>query len=333
MPDLVLIALGGLLVLAVFVEAFMTTLAVSAGAGPLTSRVFATCWRGLLRMKGLPGGSWLLTGGGAVLLVLTVLVWVLWLWFGWTLVFAGSGAVEDGRTSAPAGTLDTVYFTGMTLFTLGTGDVVAGTPGWRVVMAVAGFSGLFLVTLTITYLISVVSAVVMRRSLAIQVRSLGDSSTAIVVRGWAHGRFTTMFEQQLVGLTQSIATSAEQHLAYPVLHYFHAGTPDLAAARAVADLDEALLLLGDGVAEGHRPDPSVLGPLRFTVERYLATASDTSWSPHVAAPPAPGLRALEDAEIPLAPVQAFAAAVARDVDRRTTQHRLVVGAGWTWPVS
>lgn len=333
LTDLALIVAGGLLVVGVFVEAFMTTLTVSAGAGPLTSKVLAACWRVLLRGRRIRGGRRLISAGGASLLVVTVLVWVLWLWLGWALVFAASGAIEHTRTSAPAGVGDLVYFTGMTIFTLGTGDFVAATSGWRIVTAAASFSGLFLVTLTITYLISVVAAVVARRAMAIQVRALGESSSRIVVNGWDAGRFTPMFQQQLIGLTSVVATSAEQHLAYPVLHYFRAREEGLAAPRAIADLDEALLLLVDGVADGHRPDPAAVRPLRFALERYLSTASGTSWSPEVPTPPGPRTDALARAGIPLVPAAEFARAVERDAERRTTLHRLVVGAGWDWPAS
>jgi len=43
-------------------------------------------------------------------------------------------------------------------------------------------SGLFLDTLTITYLVSVVSAVVQRRALALQAHALGSTAGTIVAR-------------------------------------------------------------------------------------------------------------------------------------------------------
>jgi len=113
------------------------------------------------------------------------------------------------------------YFTGFLVVTLGTGDFVASTSWWRVLTDVAAFSGLFLVTLAITYLTSVVSAVVARRTLAIHVNALGGSATDILARGWDGERFSPGFTQHLVMLTDKLTMSAEQHLAYPVLHYFH----------------------------------------------------------------------------------------------------------------
>ncbi|RBY91948.1 hypothetical protein DQ237_19245 [Blastococcus sp. TF02-8] len=47
------------------------------------------------------------------------------------------------------------------------------------------FSGLFVVTLSITYLLAVVSAVVDRRALATHVHALGRSGGDVLVTGWS----------------------------------------------------------------------------------------------------------------------------------------------------
>ena len=322
---------GALVVGVVFLDALMTTLTVSAGAGPLSSRVLAVCWRVMLRLHRRDSESSPLTWAGAVLLTMTVFFWVVLLWAGWTLLFAGSQAVVDAKTQEPAGVADVIYFTGFTVFTLGVGDFVADAPGWRVVTAVASFSGLFLITLAITYLISVVSAVVQRRVLAIQVHSLGRSTTDIVRRGWDGTQFSDMFQQQLVSLLPSVVVSSEQHLAYPVLHYFHSRTASLAAPRAIVHLDESLTLLTNGVPEDHRPDASAVEPLRYALNRYLAAATGTTWSPEASTPPPPPLGALREAGIPQVDEASYLGGVEADHARRATLHRLVASDGWSWP--
>lgn len=330
MLDTMLVVAGCLVVLGVFVDAFMTTLAVSAGAGPLTSVVLGACWRLFLRFHQQDKESSFLTAAGTVLLGATVLTWVAVLWAGWSLVFLGSDSVVEARTREPAGVADVVYYTGFTVFTLGTGDFVASTPAWRVVTAAASFLGLFLVTLAITYLVSVVSAVVTKRSLAIQVHGLGGSAGQIVTRGWTGAGFGGMFQQQLVSLTPTVAVSAEQHLAYPVLHYFHSSTRRLAAALAVAKLDDALLVLTEGVAPQCRPERDTVEPLRFALGRYLATATVPSWAPEVGPPPPPSLAELAAAGIPIVEPAAMDAAVESASERRNDLHRLVASDGWSW---
>jgi hypothetical protein len=266
------------------------------------------------------------------MLLVTLLLWVAGLWAGWSLVLLGDpSAVADAMTHAPATVAQVIYFAGFTVFTLGVGDYVPTSDTWRVVTALASFSGLFLVTLAITYLVSVVSAVVQRRSIAVQVNALGDSPAAIVASGWTGSGFSSAFVQHLVNLTGELATSAEQHLAYPTLHFFH--TPDRRAASplAVTALDEALLVLRYGVAPEHRP-ATLADPAQRALDRYLKTATGPRLLPAVAAaPPPPDLQPVRCAGVPLVDDATFAAAVADRESHRRALRQLVQGNGWTWP--
>ncbi|HET9499385.1 MAG TPA: potassium channel family protein [Marmoricola sp.] len=323
------IVVGALLVLLVFTDAFMTTLTVSWGRGPLSSRLLALLWRVLLGLHRRRGSA-LLGVAGPLLLVTTVLIWVLLLWVGWSLVFAGSGAVVEVRSGRSAGVLDSAYYAGYTVFTLGTGDVVVTSTTDRLVSVLASFTGLFLVTLAITYLVAVVSAVVRRRSLAIRIHGLGQDAGAIVVRGWRDGAFSAFFQQQLLGLTDDVVNGAEQHLAYPVLHYFHARDRALAASQAIVDLDEALLLLTTMVQPAARPDSNVTRPLRHGIGRYLTTVHGVGWAPPAGPPPPPDLEPLREHGIPLVPDAEVDRVLEREEPRRTELNRLVLSDGWTW---
>lgn len=324
----IVIGLG--LVVLVFADAFMTTLSMSARAGPLTQRGLALAWRLLVRVERHSSSKSPLTAAGTVLLVSTVLSWVVVLWVGWFLTFLGSGAVVSGSTHRAAGALDVAYFAGFDIVTLGTGDVVASTPAWRLVSAISSFTGLFLVTLAITYLVSVVSAVVARRTLSTRIRALGDTPEQMVCNGWQDGGFSPVFLQQLVSVTTPLVTLAEQHIAYPVLHSFHAGSRFLSAPLAIACLDDALLLMRGAVAAGARPDRNAVAPPEAAIGRYVDTAAAVGSLPHDGAPAAPDREQLRAAGIPLAGEEDWVEAVARAADRRRALHRLVVGDGWAW---
>lgn len=333
MADAAWVALGTAVLVVTFADALTTTLSVGSGGGFLTRRLTAVLWRALLKVHRRDRPSGLLSRGGSALLLLVVLVWVLGLWSGWTLVLlaAGEGAVVNSDTRVPAGTAETVYYAGFTVFTLGVGDFVATTPGLRVLTAFASFTGLFLVTLAITYLISVVSAVVGRRSIAVRVFALGDDPASIVVRGWTGEQFGSGFVQQLVALSGELATSAEQHLAYPVLHFYRSHHPGLSAARAVAVLDEALLLLGAGVAGSARPDAGAVETLRRVVRRHLEAVDAVGTRAALDVPPVPDLGPLARAGIPTVPQAQFAEVVRSSAGHRRELHRLVASDGWSWP--
>ncbi|MEU4214177.1 ion channel [Actinoplanes sp. NPDC026623] len=315
-----------------FADAFATTLVVGAGGGPLTRRLMGLLWRLLLRLFGGGRAPKLLGGAGAAILVTTVVIWVALLWAGWSLILLGGhGAVVDARTGVAADWAEIVYYAGFTIFTLGVGDYVAAGQPWRFLTAVSGFSGLFLVTLAITYLISVVAAVVNRRAVAVRIHALGTSAAGIVHGGWTGATFSSAFVQHLVSVTEQLSVVAEQHLAYPALHYFHSRNATTSSPIAVARLDDAMLLLRTAVEPGARPDDSVTWPVQAAVERYVSTVAMTSATPHdPPVPPLPDLEALTASGVPTVEEASFRAGTHATAERRRTLHRLVLADGRDW---
>jgi hypothetical protein len=323
--------LGVALLISVLADALLTTLVVRAGAGPPTGGFTRLAWRGMHRLSGHRRGSQLLTVVRDGLLVLTVVQWVGLLWAGWTLVFLSANpAVVDPRTSDPANIVQVVYYTAFVIFSLGVGDYVAASHAWRGLTALATFTGLFLVTLAITYLVSVVSAVVHSRTFALQIHALGGTATDIVCRGWGRASLQRSLPAALTDLPAHLALTAENHLAYPVLRFFHIGSPRTAAPLAVAALDEALLLLTAAVAPQARPPVSATEPLRQVIGRYLETASSPAPQDQVSPPEPPPIASLEAAGIPLTERREFAAALVDQSDRRATLKRAVEAGGWSW---
>lgn len=331
MGDAALVALGALLVAAAFLDALGTTLSVGKKQGWLTRLVTRALWRAIrwtARTRGVPS---LLQPAGVLLLMASVALWVGLLWGGSTvLLLSDDAAVVDATTGRPASSAQVVYYAGFTVFTLGVGDYVAATDGWRVFTAAMSGAGLVLITLSITYLLSVVGAVVHRRSVAVHVRSLGRTPAEIVTTGWDGTQFGSPFEQHLVALTAEVSLLAEQHLAYPVLQYFHTGTADTSAPLAVAALDDALFLLEEGVAPQARLAGSATAPLRYAIERQLMTVTTTSERDGTEPPPLPDLQALTRAGIPVVTPAEFAARVRHAEPRRATTASFVHAAGWSW---
>lgn len=65
-----------------------------------------------------------------------------------------------------------------------------------------------------------------------------------------------------------ILQTTQQHLAYPVLHHFHARTNGSSAPRALAALDDALLIMSAALPEQDRPSSDTLTRLRRAIEHY-----------------------------------------------------------------
>jgi hypothetical protein len=329
---IVLTALGVFVVGVVYIDALTTTLAPQAGAGPVTRRLTGLVWRSVLRFQRSTGARVVTRRAGPVILVGTVMHWVVLLWLGWSLIFLGhENSVRNTATGETAGGTDVVYFVGFNLFTLGVGDFVATSPGWRLAAVVASFSGLFLITLSITYLLSVVSAVVARRALAAQIGSIGRSPEDIVSRAWDGRRFTDASIQQLAVLASPLALTTEHHLAFPVLEHFSAPEVTTSAPVCVARLDEAMRLIDTGVGADHRPHESALAPVRAILDRYLDVVSRNAVDDDGAkAPPPPDLDRLRAAGVPVVDDRTYVRALDSHAATRSAWRRHVRTAGWDW---
>lgn len=324
----VLLLVAGLLLVAVaLVDAVSTTVAVSAGGGPLTRVTAHVVWRLIQATSHGPRPSRLHRRTGELVMLATVLLWVLLNVAGWLLVFLGSDrAVVDATTGAPAGFVARLYYVGFVVFTLGIGDYVAGSGGYQVLTVVSGFVGLFLVTLAVTYVLSVVSAAVDRQAFASSVSALGDGAEDVVLDGWDGGGFSAAFVQHLVQLSAQVTKLAEQHLAYPVLHFFVARQRSAVAPLGVQVLDDAVTLLEHGVRADARPATSATRPVARSIDRYLTSVIAPDLDADV--PPAPDLSRLVAAGIPV-DAPAFAAAVEQRADRRRRLNGLVRSQGWS----
>jgi hypothetical protein len=257
-------------------------------------------------------------------------VWVALLLAGWALIFASADAVVlDSRTQQPAGAVGLLYFVAYSVFTLGNGDYAPQGEPWQLATAAMAGSGLFLITLAITYLLPVLSAVVDKRALASQISALGSNPAQIVITAW-DGHGFAGFALQLVVLTSMLGRLAEQHLAYPVLHFFHTPDRQKASAPAIASLDEALTVMQLAVPAQHRLAPVVLQPARRAIASYLETVASPMLGSADRTPPPPDLTEVSHARIPTLAYDEFTAALDGLADRRRQLATLVLNGGWTW---
>lgn len=331
MQTLILLA-GVALIGFTMLDALMTTLSATKRAGPLTRVVTATVWRGALALHRRTPRHGLLTAVGPVLVVLSLAIWMTLLWAGWTLVFGShDGAVLTSSGKDPAGWVDRIYFAGVSLISLGAGDLVAVSPWWRVLSVVSTMTGLFLLTLALSYFVSVLSAVTERRSLAAQLVALGGTPQEMLLRAWDGEQISSSLSSTLTGMGSQLSKLAEQHLTYHVLHHFHARDHRRAALVGIARFDEAITLLEHGVSPEHRLDPFATRQVRAHIDRLAeVVAAVHAIGEDVETPPVPDRTPLALAGIPLCADDEFDEALQRLAPRRRLLHALVLGEGWSW---
>ena len=321
---------GSALIAVILVEALWTTLWVNGGGGPLSSWLAAGLWMAL-RKATSQGRAWPLSVAGPVIIVVVVLSWVGLLWAGWTLVFAADPAALSYRDSGefPDWT-GRIYFVGYTLFTLGIGNIVPARGAWEIITVVASGTGMLFITLSISYMVSVLGAIVVGRAFANSVRGLGDDAEDAVRRAWEGERYTGL-TLPLSTLTSQLATITQQHLTYPILHFYRARDADAAPTLAVAMLDEVLTVLRFGVPPSCRPPATILEAARSSVQSYLEALKDAHVEPAERPPRPPALGRLRAMGLPTVSDDAFAEALAALAQRRRTLLGMVEADARTWP--
>ena len=321
---LLLLPGAGLVVLGL-VDALRTTLAVGSIAGPVTGRINHVLWVLVLRSR----NRRVLHSAATLLTLNTLALWLLLIWTGWTLIFSAGAAAVVSETGQPLPFWDRAYYTGTTLFTLGTGELRPNGVAWQLLSVVALVNGLFVVTLGITYIIPVATAATERRRMAALIASLGNRPDDAIIGGWDEGRLGAL-RHYLMTLAPDIALLAQRHLAYPVLHYFHSSNRHTAAAPMIARLDEIVTLLRIGLVEPERPDPYVTRPLHEALTQFLNTLHSVFVDPDEHAPPPPPLDRMRAAGLPVVDDEDLRRGLAEHDTRRRLLLAMVHNDGWTW---
>lgn len=327
--EIVLAALGVALIALAAVDVFVTVL-TTRGGGPVSSRVTSAIWRAVLALRAWPNFHRILSYAGAFTAILTVASWILLFWAGWLLIFAaGPESVVRATTGEAAGLWARVYYSGYTLFTLGLGDYRPEGAPWQVLTALAVGNGFMVISLSGSYLIPLVSAATTKRSIALQIRMLGASPSDILTSSWDGQGFSGL-SQHLIALFPMIVQAGQQHLAYPVLHYFQSADADVALPVQIARLREALDLLEHGVAPQSRLPGTTTRPLRGAVELFGKIVQQPRAERDRDSGSEPDLELLRRAGIPIADEAEYRHALAQRRDERQTMLALVEYSGWSW---
>jgi hypothetical protein len=119
--------------------------------------------------------------------------------------------------------IESFYFSGITLTTLGYGDIVPKTNAMRVVAFLEAGAGFGLISLAITYLLSVYRALERKRAAAVAFYHEAEGGANVV--GFVANHYVA---GKLSGLAPSLRMAArdlqetlESHVEHPILHYFH----------------------------------------------------------------------------------------------------------------
>jgi hypothetical protein len=253
---------GAVLVLLVLIDIYLTVL-YQSGNGlfsmPLNHAVWRLCRRVALLIPA--SRDRLLSFVGSMLLVLIVVLWGSLLVCGFALVVwpALGTAIQASQGPTPTNFATALYYSGYALTTLGTGDIVPKTSLYRLLLVLESFIGFSVLTLTITYFLSVYNALVRRNAFALRLQH-GTGGTADAVELLAHlgagGNFGNS-RQDISNMASELLHLLQWHHSYAILPFFRFVEGYYALPRiALIAMDTATLIKSALDEEQHR---SVMG--------------------------------------------------------------------------
>lgn len=327
---MVFLVLGVLLFLLTIVDITKTTLS-TRGGGTITNTVSRTVWRCFFAAAGRRGESRLLEYAGQCVLLLVLVAWIVCLWLSLFLMLASDpGSVVNGTTKVASNLWDKLYYAGFTLSTLGVGDYVASSEGWRVLTSAAAFCGLTFITAAITYIVPVLSAVSLQNQLSLLIASMGRTPQEIVVNSWNGSDFSHFYDN-VSDLRQMLVEHTLNHHSYPVIRCFHNRHASKNVIPAVATLDEALRML-DRVSKDVPQDHLKRRMLGEAVDRHIEMqhANYLGGIRSKGQPPKVDVTPLNMAAIPLKPDSDLNSQDDDKSKRRALLSALLEADGWQW---
>jgi voltage-gated potassium channel Kch len=185
--------------------------------GALSHALVRVMWSTCHRLPGT--GALRLAGPVSVLIVLAT--WVVMLTIGWALVYwpwMPEGFLHTAELDAPGSSLlESLYFSLVTLATLGYGDI-SPLSGWlRVVAPLESLIGLGLLTGSVSWLLSIFPVLSRRRALAYEIHLLEEVRTDAD----DPGPLARLPASVYADLTSRLVASERDLVTFPITYYFH----------------------------------------------------------------------------------------------------------------
>ncbi|MDT0688972.1 hypothetical protein RM549_04200 [Salegentibacter sp. F188] len=278
-----ILILGVVIIVLVTIDMLSTILRMNGGSY-LSNFIAKNIWKALLLLSNHNGRSKTLSNAGFLIILILFCLWIGLIWLGYSLIFLSSvSSVVDTATLLPSNWVGKIYFVGYTLSSLGNGDLKSGGDHWRILSNTMSLHGTFLVTLSISYIIPVLDAVIKKRTLSAYIYQLGRSPAELIRNCW-NGKDFSILHDQFQSLHTMILEHSERHLAYPVIRYFHSNELKYSAPLCMAILDEVVT-----IQEVYKIDKSDKAYnwqiLKKSLNSYLDILSKSYTKPTKEAPP------------------------------------------------
>lgn len=228
---------GAALMLLFLADIFLTVLYARAGTGLLAPHFNRAIWTLLHATARLfrKRESAVLCLGGPLIVVLLIVFWALGLALGAALVIQPElgTAIRPSSGESPTDFVTALFVGGNSLSIVGGGDYSPHTTATRLLFLVNSLIGASVLSLVLSYLVQVYSALRERNALALAVDLMtdGTGNAAQMLVRLMPGGDTSSATSELGNLARSLAAIKEAHHFYPLLFYFRFEDPRYAVSR------------------------------------------------------------------------------------------------------
>lgn len=298
----ILIAILGFIIVTVTILDIMYTVLAPNGSGIITGKVSHHIWRTALKITNSDGESKLLSNIGLFLLLFIVQFWVALVWIGNALIlYSDPEALYNTTINSYVSDFSSqLYFSGYVLSAMGNGDYTPASEWWKFYTSFISFTGVIFISLSISYLIPVIQAVTNKRSLSLRLNTIGGSPEDMILSHWKDDDFKFLIDE-LYELEPLIFQLSQQHMAYPVIHYFHSTKRFESTSICLAMLDETLSIIQSVRNRGLEDETSTkINSLRKAITYFLSTLRNSYINPGDDEPLVPDLDYFNERNIPKA---------------------------------
>lgn len=209
------IAVGVLIIVLIFLDFFHTTL--SGNGFGIFSRIINQLLNRLILQN---RNRKIFTYSGITHLLVTTFLWLAILFLGVFIIYtADEQMVVNGTTGLPATKIERFYFTGYVLSTLGIGDFVPGNETSKILTGILSFTGFVLITTGLTYLLSVLNAVLSKKQLSFFISTTGEDVEELFQYLKKQDDLASLVSDAS-SFRQQILQNSSSYLAFPMSNYF-----------------------------------------------------------------------------------------------------------------
>ncbi len=229
MNTIIFTTCGVVVLMLVVYDIYATILHARARSGPVGERLNRGVWRAarFIAFK-LPRQRRhrFLNPFGPLLLPMLIIVLIIMLVLGFALIYLPRMPAHFAINPASASTgslVEAIYFSGVTLTTVGYGDIAPRAVDVRFIALVESASGFALISLAVTYLITVYGALERKRAVALSFYHQAEEGANVgsfIAHHFVAGKFYGL-DATLRAASRDLQELLESHIEHPVIHYFH----------------------------------------------------------------------------------------------------------------